>query len=174
MGWQFLLGQRGPQHRAEAARIAEAQHHRALGASCTLGTLGTSGQHHVQVVVDAWRRRLRQHPQRAGHAEMHQQPAGRFGGVVADTLEQQVLAAAFDPPHHALRQAGFEIRLDRPAQPAVAHRHRFNAPSHHVRQQAAPGHLDLGQFRHRTSPLVTAPNSCQPCWPWASAPSSAL
>ncbi len=38
---------------------------------------------------------------------------------------------------------------------------RRNTPPHHMRQQAAPGHFDLRQFRHRTSPLVTAQNSCR-------------
>ncbi|SOZ36848.1 hypothetical protein CBM2605_A60092 [Cupriavidus neocaledonicus] len=173
---QFRLRQRSPEDGAEAARIAEAQHDGAWprAGCCWRRGAGPGLEHEVEVIVRARRWRLRQHPQRARHAQMHQQPAGRLRRVGADALQQQILAAALDPTHQALDQPRLEVWLDRPAQAAVAHRDRGYAPPHHMRQQAAPGHLDLGQFRHRTSPLVTAQNSCSAWRRRPAAPSSAL
>ncbi len=129
---QFGLGQRAPQDGAEAARIAKAQHDGArLGAQ---RGAGRGGQQQVQVVVRARRRRIGQHPQRAGHAQVDQQPAGRLARRLAHAFQQQVFAAALDPAHHALGQPHFQFRIDRPAQAAVAHRDRGDAPPHHMRQ----------------------------------------
>ncbi|MNK97142.1 hypothetical protein D3C87_1174600 [compost metagenome] len=151
------LGQGAPDDRPETAGIAEAQDHRG-GAG---GVVGRS-QDQVEVIVRARGWCIGIDPQRAGHAEVNQQPAD--GAVVLQSFhalcatsgagrrqafEQQVLATPLDAPDHAPGQPRLQFRLHRPAQAAVTHRHVDNTPPHHVRQQSAPRDFHFRQFRHR-------------------------
>ncbi|CAN0623584.1 protein of unknown function [Burkholderia multivorans] len=121
---------RVPQHRAEAARIAKAQHERV--------------EDPVDVVVlrGGGRRAVgRQHAQRARHAEMHDEPA-RVG------FEQQVLAAPLDAQHLALAQLLAEPRGHRPAQHGGTHVDACDAAPGDKGLDAPARNLDFRQLWH--------------------------
>jgi len=102
---------------------------------------GTVVEDEVRVIVRASRRRRGEDAQAAGHAEMHEQRP------VADR-EQQIFAAPIDALDGATLQQPCESARNRPAQAAVVHPQRSDAPADHARRDAAACRLDLGQLGH--------------------------
>ena len=121
----MLLWRRsGPQHQAEAARIAQPQTHRIV-------------EFEIDMIVGQGRRAGFQDAQTAGHAEMHQQSAG-------SEIKQQILRA---PPHRTQRlalQNRWQTFRHRLAQPRVADDHAAHRAAADVRRDPAQRGLDFG------------------------------
>ena len=135
------LGARHQQHEAEAARIVE-------------GDAG-AGRHvkHDVVVRPVVRARMVEvarrlvalplgHPERAGHAEMHQQHVA--GGEVGE----QVFRPPPEPGDAAPLQPLDELPGQRPAQVGAARLDPHEARALHHGLQPAPDGLDFGQLGH--------------------------
>jgi hypothetical protein len=111
----------GPEHGAEAARIAQPQ--------------DAVAQRKVEVIVLARRRFRRQHAQAARHAQMQDQVPGA-------AIDDEVLAAPLDAAHRHAGQAEY-LGGNRPAQPPFAHGHAGDDASRELRREAAARHFDL-------------------------------
>src|SRR6185436_7958018 len=121
-----------PEHRAKAARIAQAQ--------------ALIAEQQVEVIVLARRRARRDEPQAARHAEMKNE-------VSIAAIDQQIFAAPANRAHLASRERTYRA-WNRPAQPRLAHCHGRNDLTDDMRCEPATGDLDFGQFRHRQGLLV--------------------
>src|SRR5436305_1354241 len=119
-----------PEDRAEATRVAEAQHHAILEA-------------HIDVIVLFARRRLREGAQAAAHAEMDNEGVGR-------DAEQEILAAPLDPIDGLSDKTQAEIGGNRPAKAMVVDAHARHFLPLYVRRDAATGRFDFGEFRHES------------------------
>ncbi len=117
-----------PQHRAEAARVAQA-HQRAVA------------QHQIEVVMLIWWRVRGQDAQTAGHAQMQDQCA-------AAAIHQQIFGAALERTYLLSAQQLGQVFRDRPAQAAVADDGVRNRESGEMRGKPAPRDLYFGEFRH--------------------------
>jgi len=118
-----------PQEGTETARVVIAQHLPAL-------------QQEVDMIMLAWKGyRRSEDSQTTRHAEMDEQ------GPLAEP-DQQVFAAALDRVDLLTAQDRIEIGGHRPAQSRLADLDRADTPSAKVRQDAAPGGFDFGQFGH--------------------------
>ncbi len=117
-----------PQHRAEAARVAQAQ-------------AGVVGEHQIHVIVGLRRSISGKYAQAAGHAQMNQHGAALHA-------QQQIFRAPFDLCDGVADQMLRQIHGHRPAQACIAHPHRGNFFTGHMRPDAAHGGFNFGQFRH--------------------------
>ena len=114
-----------PVHRAEAARIVEAQH-RAIF------------EQPLEMVVLEARRVLRHDPQVPRHAEVQNQRAA----IVE--MKQQVFGAAGDALDAPTLQSLRQIARHLPAQPCFVHAQHTHTFTDHVRLDAATGGFDFG------------------------------
>src|ERR1041384_4205802 len=122
----------GPQHRAEAARIAQPQN--------------PVTKLKVEVIVLLRRSAGGQHAQAPGHSQVQDQMA-----VAA--VDEEVFAAALYRAHLAPREAVHVLR-HRPAQARLAHRDARDDASCELRLESAPRDLDFGKLRHVENLLV--------------------
>src|SRR6185369_1560563 len=114
----------GPEHRAETARITQAQ--------------DPVTKLKVEVIVFLRRGAGRQHAQAARHSEVEDQ-------VAVAAVDEKILAAALDRAHGAAREA-MHLPRHRPAQARLAHRAaRDHAPGE-LRLESAPRDLDFGKL----------------------------
>jgi hypothetical protein len=116
------------QQAAEAPRIVEAQ--RLSGVELD-----------VHVIVRDARRRGRQHPQTARHAEVQDHRA-------RVRLQQQVLGPAASAANRAANERGARLDVHRPSQSWLVDDEAIDAASHDMGFDAAAGGLDFGKFRH--------------------------
>ena len=112
-------------HRAEAARIVEAQHVAIL-------------EQPLEVIVLQPRCLLRQHSQVARHAEVQHQRAA----IVE--MKQQVLGAPADALEASTLEPLRQICGDCPPESGFVHAEQAHASSHHVRLNAPTGGFDFG------------------------------
>jgi hypothetical protein len=130
-----LLRRGDPQQRAEPARIVVAKQRSVV-------------EYDVDMIVLPARRRVAEDPQRAGHAEVHEQCR------CAD-VKQQVLAASVDALDDAPAHADVEIGGNRPAQTWVVHVDPNHAPAGYMRRDSTPRRFDFRELRHRGGPRRT-------------------
>ena len=116
-----------PQHRAETARIAVAQH--------------IGPQQQIDVIMSFRRGVGRQETQVAGHAQVDDQGAG-IGA------QQQVFGAAIDRTYRQAAQGGVQLRRYRPAQAGVADHGAAKLGVQQMGQNPAAGGFDFWQFWH--------------------------
>jgi hypothetical protein len=117
-----------PQHRTEAARVAQA-HQRAVA------------EQQIEMVMLIWWRVRWQDAQTAGHTQVQDQCA-------AAAIHQQVFGAALERMYLLSAQQLRQVLLDRPAQAAVADDGVRNRESGEMRGKPAPRDLYFGEFRH--------------------------
>jgi len=133
LGQQRVLRRRGrrPQHGAETARVAVAQHH-------------AVGEFKFDVVVPLLGRwRGGEQAQAAGHTHVHDQ------GIGAEP-EEQIFASAVNAIDRPSDQATRQIRWNRPAQSAVVYPHRGHFVPLYVRGDTAACRFDFRELRHGT------------------------
>ena len=129
-----------PEQAAEPARVVEAQ--QAAVVECD-----------IDVVMRAYRRALRQHPQAAAHAQVHQRAAG--GGI-----QQQVLGAPAHGIDALAGEPGLDLARNRPAQIRPAQHDARHFAIEQMRHQAAAGGFDFGQLGHaRIMPHALSPQA---------------
>ena len=117
-----------PQHRAETTRVVKAQN--------LLPKLP------IDVIVFLWRSVFRHDAQTAGHAEVNQQRA--TASVRAADVDRQIFTAPLGALDAGVFQPLGQLRVDRPAQRALAHHHARDGLSFDVWRHAHAGDFHFG------------------------------
>ena len=125
---RMALARRQPQKATETAGVVKAQ-------------TVAAGQRHIDMVVPGDGVPPPDHPQRTGHAQVHQCNS-------RGSLEQQVLGATLNRQDDLPGHTGCQGVRHRPAQTRFAHYHRAHRAPATEGFDTAAGGFNLGQFGH--------------------------